>query len=819
MKLRIACALVAFLSLVLSLTQTTVAQTSTPTTSDLPHLVRFGGAVKDLNGSPLTGVVGITFAFYSEKTGGSPLWLETQNATADGTGHYTVLLGSTKSEGLPADLFTTEQARWIGVQVSGQAEQPRVLLVSAPYAFKAGDAETIGGLPPSAFVLAAPVVTGSAASSGTAETASPAVATDVTTTGGTANYLPVFSGAATIIDSSVFQTGSGTTGKIGIDTTTPATQLDVNGGGTIRGTLSLPATGNATAGGGKNSQGLNLVASSFSSTSSTALNQVFRWQAEAAANNTSAPSGTLNLQYGLGATTPAETGLKVSSKGIITFATGQTFPGTGDGSVTSVATGLGLKGGAITKTGTLTIDTTVVPQLAVANTFKAEQTITASNTTQILNVTQTGTGLAIVGKGGISGSSTAGAGAGVLGVGSGQAGYGVYGSETATIGNGYGVYGVNNTQAGAGVEGYAANTSYGIGVLGDSAGSTGIGVEGTSAGSYGVFGWSTATSGASYGVYGSGSSPSGAGVYGIGATGVYGSGQIGVVGVSTGPSNGVNTYPPGGQFTGFSAASGSSGDGTDGVRAQGGNADPEYLAGTAGDGVSGVGGVATGVDGIDGDGGRFVGGSGGTSRGGSTNAGDGVFGAAGSGNAGTFYGNVYVGGTLTATTKDFQIDHPLDPANKYLVHASVESSEMMNIYTGNVTTDSQGHATVQLPEWFEVLNTDFRYQLTVIGQFAQAIIGHKIENNRFEIRTSAPNVEVSWQVTGVRQDAYAKAHPLVVEKEKDAQLKGFYIHPELYGVPGEKQIEWARHPQMMKRIKEMQAKQLAASQKQAAPRN
>jgi trimeric autotransporter adhesin len=144
---------------------------------------------------------------------------------------------------------------------------------------------------------------------------------------------------------------------------------------------------------------------------------------------------------------------------------------------------------------------------------------------------------------------------------------------------------------------------------------------------------------------------------------------------------------------------------------------------------------------------------------------------------------------------------------------------MKNIYDGNVTTDGQGHATVQLPEWFEALNTDFRYQLTVIGQFAQAIIGRKIENNQFEIRTSAPNVEVSWQVTGVRQDAFAKANPLVVEQEKEPRLRGFYIHPDLYGAPPEKQIEWARHPQTMKKIQEMRAKQLAASQKQAAPRN
>jgi hypothetical protein len=200
-----------------------------------------------------------------------------------------------------------------------------------------------------------------------------------------------------------------------------------------------------------------------------------------------------------------------------------------------------------------------------------------------------------------------------------------------------------------------------------------------------------------------------------------------------------------------------------------------------------------------------------------TGSGPGVGSAAGY--AGNFTGNLNVTGTLYAATKDFRIDHPLDPANKYLVHASVESSEMMNIYTGNVTTDAQGKATVQLPEWFEALNTDFRYQLTVIRQFAQAIVAHKIQGNQFTIRTNAPNVEVSWQVTGVRQDAYAKAHPLVIEEGKDARLRGFYIHPELYGAPPQKQIEWARHPQMMKRMQKMRAQQLAASPKQAAPRN
>jgi hypothetical protein len=141
MKLRIACLVVGFLTLALSLVPPTVAQTTAEAgSSALPRLVRFGGTVKDLNSNPLSGVVGVTFALYSEQTGGAALWLETQNVTADGNGHCVALLGATKPDGLPTDLFATEQARWVGVQVSGQAEQPRVLLLSVPYALKAADA-------------------------------------------------------------------------------------------------------------------------------------------------------------------------------------------------------------------------------------------------------------------------------------------------------------------------------------------------------------------------------------------------------------------------------------------------------------------------------------------------------------------------------------------------------------------------------------------------------------------------------------------------------------------------------------------------------
>src|SRR5207302_10281558 len=116
---------------------------------------------------------------------------------------------------------------------------------------------------------------------------------------------------------------------------------------------------------------------------------------------------------------------------------------------------------------------------------------------------------------------------------------------------------------------------------------------------------------------------------------------------------------------------------------------------------------------------------------------------------------VSIPGTLTKAAGSFKIDDPLDPANKTLSHSFVESPDMMNIYNGNVVTDERGEAVVALPSYFEALNRDFRYQLTVIGQFAQAIIMSEIKENRFQIKTDKPNVKVSWQVTGVRHDAFA----------------------------------------------------------------
>ena len=151
--------------------------------------------------------------------------------------------------------------------------------------------------------------------------------------------------------------------------------------------------------------------------------------------------------------------------------------------------------------------------------------------------------------------------------------------------------------------------------------------------------------------------------------------------------------------------------------------------------------------------------------------------------AGYFSGNVNVTGTLSKGGGSFKIDHPLDPQNKYLYHSFVESPDMMNIYNGNVVTDASGYATVTLPEWFEALNKDFRYQLTVIGDFAQAIVAQEIQNNRFTIRTDKPNIKVSWQVTGIRHDKFAEKYRIPVEEDKQGEDVGKYLHPDAYGLP------------------------------------
>jgi hypothetical protein len=295
----------------------------------VPPLVPYSGQLEGR-----TGQTSATFLIYKDQQGGEPLFTESQMIIFDQSGHYKVQLGASLSGGLPSGLFATGEARWLEVQIAGQEPQPRVLLSSVPYALKAADAATLGGLPASAFALV-----GSKSSPVTGEPLPAGVIADasstVTTTGGVSGYLPRFSGASTVVDSQIFDNGT----DVGIGTSSPTAKLDVNGtaiiagglnaqgGGNFGGSLNILATGNATASSGKASQPLAFVASSYNNTSNLAVPQIFRWIAEPTGNDTISPSSSLELFFSSGSGTPAATGLAINAAGQITFAPGQSFEG------------------------------------------------------------------------------------------------------------------------------------------------------------------------------------------------------------------------------------------------------------------------------------------------------------------------------------------------------------------------------------------------------------------------------------------------------------------------------------------------------------
>ena len=350
-----------------------------------------------------------------------------------------------------------------------------------------------------------------------------------------------------------------------------------------------------------------------------------------------------------------------------------------------------------------------------------------------------------------------------------------------------------------------SSTSGGFGVRGIS--TNGVAVRGeTTSGAAGVQGVSGGT-----GAGVMGSSARGIGVQGLGGTSINGVGIDGIVG-QAGPSTadgtqgsvgvrGIGGTAPGmGGLGGFGLA-GRGGEGeTPGTGVVGEGAGSSNNSSHGGDGVEGFGGASmtTGGTGLIGGGGEAFG-NGGV-------GGDGLVAGRGSGPtdglAGRFIGKVMIDGDLDVTgTKNFKIDHPLDPENKYLVHAALESSEALNVYSGNVTTDLKGEATVNLPPWFDALNRDLRYQLTVIGTFAQAIIASEVQNNRFVIKTNATEVKVSWQVTGVRCDAGMKSNPFIAERVKPRHEQGKYLNPKAYGQSEERSIHWMRYPELMQKIR------------------
>jgi hypothetical protein len=474
-------------------------ETSTVAVSAVPRMVSYSGVLRDASSRAITGVTGVTFLIYKDETGGAPLWLETQSVKTDASGHYAVQLGAASAHGLSAEMFITGEGRWLGVQIGNQPEQPRVLLVAVPYAMKAADAETIGGLPPSAFVLAAPPVAGTATQSNDAAALSPSAppppASPVTTTGGTANTVPLFTTGTNIQNSILTQTGTSA----------------INVGGK----LNLPATGTATASAGKNSQPEVLVASSFNSGASAAVAQKFELQAEPANNNKTTASGTLNLLYGSGTAAPAETGLKINNKGQITFASGQTFPGTGSGTVKSVglsapSSDFTASGSPVTGTGTLKFVWQVAPTNAdtanaivkrdASGNFSAGVIGAKSvNVANFVSIPSAGS-IAISASSGSTSASTifteatatTGSTSAIEAITQSSASnaYGVWGLASASTGDAVGVFGIASSTKGIGVfgrngtltsVGVARTGAQGVGIWGDAGTGAGInkGVQGT----------------------------------------------------------------------------------------------------------------------------------------------------------------------------------------------------------------------------------------------------------------------------------------------------------------------------------------------------
>jgi hypothetical protein len=194
----------------------------------------------------------------------------------------------------------------------------------------------------------------------------------------------------------------------------------------------------------------------------------------------------------------------------------------------------------------------------------------------------------------------------------------------------------------------------------------------------------------------------------------------------------------------------------------------------------------------------------------------GVYGFSDSSYAAYLDGDVTITGNLQKAGGSFKIDHPVDPANKYLSHSFVESPDMKNVYDGVVVLDDKGEAEIELPDWFCALNKDFRYQLTAIGapgpnlyiaeeisdgvtnysNSSSSSSNNKNNNNsRFKVAGGTSGMKVSWQVTGIRKDPWANAHRIKVEEDKPSEERGYYIYPDLYGKAAEKGISRLLFPE------------------------
>ncbi|ABF42201.1 hypothetical protein Acid345_3200 [Candidatus Koribacter versatilis Ellin345] len=782
-------------------------EVSTAANTPVPRLIRFGGVLKSADGQTASKITGVTFAVYATKTGGAPLWTETQNVRAEANGKYDVLLGSTKLDGIPADIFSSGGQRWLGVRLEGQPEQARTLLVSVPYALKAGEAETLGGHSASEFVTTEKLtstVQEQMHSQGTSTTKSSI------NPGAKGNVLTQL--ATNFVDSTNNQV------------------VMVTQNGTGSGLVANSISANGVAGSTTTTAGYGVTGSNSAATG-VAVGVRGSTVADSGISVYGVASGTAGSATGVKGITGAPNGYGVFGQNTAT-----TGPAVGFRGTTASTNGIAVYGTATSATGATTGVRAAV-----------------SSSTGVAAVLQnTASGKLISGQSGAGNAevfSVDGLGnvAGAMGTFNSPT-KGVFGSSGGcpiSLSTKAGVVGCSNndmafygfsgslTQA----AGWFHNDSSGPILGGD--GSDGGFVFDTDGGLHTsgtiitdlnlAVGTTTPRTTAEI------ASQSFPGVLGPVLTmtnsnsgTVPNSGNVSAVAIDFNPMapSTTGTYNPliriaaeqpdsknpakpatWGELALYFNKSGALNNGlqellrfsekaglapfilfsnaqvkmTSGITPgttlfvtnTGSNNNQGAISGE----VDTPGGIA--IQGI----------SYGSSEGlnGYSHDGTAIHGVTVTGTAGEFDGdvvitqNLSVEGTLSKHAGSFKIDHPLDPANKYLYHSFVESPDMMNIYNGVVQLDRKGEAWITMPEWFEALNQDYRYQLTSMDKPGPKLfIAQEIDGNKFKVAGGPANGRVSWQVTGIRHDAYADKHRIPIEQEKTEAEKRKGLSPELF---------------------------------------